>query len=442
MASTRRSQDVPKPAAAAPDFFERTWLVRGLLCAIVLAAYANSFGLDLAIDAWGIVHNDVRVRQVTAENLSLIFSHDYWWPAPADSLYRPVTLVSYLFNYAALGDGARAFGYHAVNYLLHACNVCLLFALASRLLRNRKVAFFAAALWAVHPIGTETVTNVAGRADLLATLAVFCGLLMHATSLEWSGRRRFLALAGIFAFTLFGGLSKENALVLPGLLLLWDTLDWGQFRAHLRGRAASYLVSGAAIAVVFLLRFLVLSARPWPKAPYLENPLVAADFWTARLTAIKVLGMELWLLLFPAQLSSDRGFNQIPLSGWGDPAVWISLAVICAAVTAALARYRKDRVLYFAAGFTGMALLPTANLLVLLGSIMAERFLYLPAAGFTIAVAALVFRLRNTRAAQALLVALLLLYAGRTYARNPDWNDNLTLETADVGPFAAQFPPA
>ena len=56
-------------------------------------------------DAFAIVHSESRIRQVTAENLNLIFTHDYWWPAPADNLYRPVTLLSYLFNYAILGDG-------------------------------------------------------------------------------------------------------------------------------------------------------------------------------------------------------------------------------------------------------------------------------------------------------------------------------------------------
>jgi hypothetical protein len=41
-----------------------------------------------------------------------------------------------------------------------------------------KPAFFAAALWAVHPIATESVTNVAGRADLLATMSILAELVV------------------------------------------------------------------------------------------------------------------------------------------------------------------------------------------------------------------------------------------------------------------------
>jgi tetratricopeptide (TPR) repeat protein len=422
----RRPSPSAKSPAPTPGLFERPLVLYALLCVLAFIVYSNSFGLELTGDAYGIVHTDPRVRQFSAENLNLIFTKDYWWPNAADTLYRPITLLAYLINYAVLGDGERAGGYHALNFVLHGVNVCLLFALALRLLRNRTVAFCAAALWAIHPIGVETVTNVAGRADLLAAFAVFAALLLHAVS------RSYLAACGIFALTLFGGLSKESALVLPGLLLLWDTLDWQKLRDRVRSGLPSYVASLAAIGVILLLRHQVLSPRPWPKPPYLENPLITADFWTARLTAIKVLGQGLWLLLFPAQLASDHSFNQVPLSGWGDPAVWISLLAICGIIGIALARRRPDPDIYFAVGFLCIAWLTTANLLVLVGSVFAERFLYLPAAGFAIAVAALLFRLPNQRAAQIAVAAILLLYAGRTYTRNFDWTDNLTLHTADV----------
>jgi protein O-mannosyl-transferase len=424
----KSAQSLASPAG----FFDHPWRLYGLLCALVLVVYLNSFGLDLTTDAYVIVHNDSRVREFSLQNFHLLFARDYWWPQPADTLYRPITLLSYLINFAILGDGERAGGYHAVNVLLHGINTCLLFALAARLLRNREIAFFAAALWAIHPIGTESVTNVAGRADLLAGFAVFAGLLLHAASAEWTGGRRWLSLLGIFALTLFGGLSKENALVLPALLLLWDTLDGKQFLSRLRLRVLPYLSSAAAIGVVLLVRQQIMNARAWPKPPFAGNPLVITDFWTARLTAVKVLGNALWLLLFPAQLAFDRSYNHFPFSSWGDPAVWLSLAAPGALIGIALVRYRRDPVIYFAAGFAAIAMLTTSNLLVLIGSIFAERFLYLPAAGFAIAVAALLYRLPDRQTTHRVLAALLVLYAGRTFYRNLDWKDNVTLEMADV----------
>jgi tetratricopeptide (TPR) repeat protein len=131
-------------------------------------------------------------------------------------------------------------------------------------------------------------------------------------------------------------------------------------------------------------------------------------------------------------LSSDRSFNQIPLAGWGDGWAWVALAAIAAILAAVLWRYRKDRVLFWAAGFFGIALLPTANLIFPIGAVMAERFLYLPSVGFAVAVAALLYRLKNEKITRGVLIVLLVVYAGRTLARNPDWNDDLALASADV----------
>ena len=130
------------------------WKLRAALLAAALAAYANSFGLGLAQDSRAIVTQDPRIREVSAQNLGLIAGKNYWWPKGGDGLYRPVTTASYLLNYAVLGNGTNPAGYHAVNFLLHAVNVWLVFELALLILPGIAPAFWAAALWAVHPILT------------------------------------------------------------------------------------------------------------------------------------------------------------------------------------------------------------------------------------------------------------------------------------------------
>jgi tetratricopeptide (TPR) repeat protein len=96
-------------------------------------------------------------------------------------------------------------------------------------------------------------------------------------------------------------------------------------------------------------------------------------------------------------------------------------------------------VIYFAVGFLAITLLPTSNLVVLIGSIFAERFLYLPSIGFAIAAVALAFRLKEERTGRAVLAVAVVVLAGRTYARNFDWKDNLALASADVNVSADSF---
>jgi hypothetical protein len=414
-------------AETAP-ILERKWLAPVLLVAIAFLAYANSFGLGLATDAKAIVTNDARIRDLTSENLNLIFNRDYWWPTPVDVLYRPVTILSYLFNYALLGDHDNPAGYHALNFLLHAANGLLVFALCRRLFDRKLPAFFAAALWTVHPVGTESITNVSGRADLLAALGILGGLVLYIRARAWTG----WSIVGLFALTLFASLSKENGAVLPGLMLLWDSLNPKEFRRTWRSKAGFYGAALAAWIVVYWMRQRVLTARPWPLLAYLGNPLLMADFWAARFTAIKVLGLQLWLMIWPLQLSFDRSYHQIPISTAGDSWAWFALVVIVFILAVVLVRYRRDPALYFAAGFAAICFLPTSNLIILIGSVVAERFLYLPSIGFAIAVTALAFRWKRPRAAEVTLAAVVVLFAGRTFVRNFDWNSNLSLETADV----------
>lgn len=403
-------------------------------------AYANSLGLGLAMDARGIIPRDPRIRQVTAQNLGLILSTDYWWPSSVDRLYRPVTTASFLFNYAVLGGGENAAGYHWLNLLLHLGNVWLVYALAGRLLRSRWAAFAAAAVWAVHPIGTEAVANIAGRADLLASMAVLGGLLLYARIRTESGRRFGLGCAALFTIATLGVLSKENAAVLAGLMFLWDiVVPLPRQNSGWMHRAWAYAAALAGLCVLLLARSAVFAASPWPEVPFVDNPIRAAGFWAGRLTAVKVIGLDLWLLVWPLHLSSDRAFNAIALATASDPAFWSALLAMAAILVTVILRRRRDPPMYWAAGFFAIALLPTSNLLFPIGSIMAERFLYLPAVAFALALAALAERIANRRLASLLVGLAVILCAARTWARNADWSDDLALDTADVSSAPASF---
>jgi tetratricopeptide (TPR) repeat protein len=424
-------ENVTVPPKAKPDSNSRfPAKLALLLCLLTLAVYANTFGLGFALDAVGVVEGDPRVHAVSAQNLALILQNDYWWPSSVDTLYRPFTTLSFLFNYAVLGNAENAAGYHVLNVLLHMANVLLVFLLARRLLREPLPAFFAAALWAVHPVVTEGVANIAGRADLLATMAVLGGLLTYGrvlASARWRPR-----VAALFAIAVCGAFSKESSAVLLGLMLLWDLVYGTGWRGGGVRRAAAYGAVICALAIMLAARAAVFAAAPVGETPFVDNPLRGASFLAARWTAVRVVGMDLLLLLWPWRLSCERGFAQIVPVTWGDAGAWLAFAVIAGILAAVIARYRRDKTMFWAAGMFAAALLPVSNLVLLIGATMAERFLYLPSIGFAIAAAVLLFRVKQHVPARAIAIALVAVLACRTFARNGDWQDNLTLARADV----------
>ena len=79
------------------------------LWGIALLAYSNSFRNGLPFDS-AIVLSDSRITAANSHNLDLIFNQEYWYNRMTTGLYRPVTTLTYLFNYAILGEGMSSAG--------------------------------------------------------------------------------------------------------------------------------------------------------------------------------------------------------------------------------------------------------------------------------------------------------------------------------------------
>jgi tetratricopeptide (TPR) repeat protein len=435
--AARRPKSPPNPTGATR--VPRHALFIAALWAVALAAYSNSFQAGLVFDSQRAILADSRIQAGTSDNIHLIWTGDYYNGTGSSALYRPLTTLSYLWNYAILGDGPHAAGYHWVNFALHAINIALAYLLGLLLFQEVWPAFAMAGLWALHPILTESVTNVVGRADLLAALGVLAGLLCYVRSTHSAGWRRVGWIGALAAAAAIGVFSKESGVVLLAVMIVYDLA----FAAKVSWRVR---VAGYCAVLLPILEYLAMRSRVLAQVSSLlisfgDNPLQGAGFWTSRLTAVKVLGEYLWLLLWPARLSADYSYNQVPLSTRWDAGTILALLVWVCVAAAALFSYRRARPLFFCIAFFFVTIAPVANIVILVGSIMAERFLYLPAIGFAgclVWAATTAHRHAPARwpAARtvlpvALTVACLAL-AARTYARNFDWHDERSLWTSTV----------
>jgi tetratricopeptide (TPR) repeat protein len=179
---------------------------------------------------------------------------------------------------------------------------------------------------------------------------------------------------------------------------------------------------------MLFVRHAVFSRLPSPDLPFLDNPLVGADFWTARLTAIGVVWRYVGLLVWPRRLSWDYSYDQISLATL--PVGLAALGGVLGVVAILVWAYRRHPRVCFFGAFFFLALAPVSNVLFLIGSIMAERFLYLPSlgfSGFVVALAAAAWTSPTRARLRPAMVALLALAVGalgvRTWHRNLDWTD-------------------
>jgi hypothetical protein len=177
------------PSPAAKPLALKHALAIAALIGLAFCAYSNSFDAPLLVDNDPIILKDPRIRTLTSGHIHRIFTEQYW-PLAMAGLYRPLTTLSYLFNYAVLGNGANPAGYHWVNLILHSVNIGLVYALGFVIFEQIPAAFLMAALWGIQPVLAESVTNVVGRADILAAFSVLAALLSHRKAVAASGGRR------------------------------------------------------------------------------------------------------------------------------------------------------------------------------------------------------------------------------------------------------------
>src|ERR1044071_1003248 len=222
------TQHAPRPqaAAAAPERppAPSAWRLHTLLLGLALVAllaYSNSFRTGFVFDN-SVLMKDTRIQALTSENVDLIWNQEYWYNWSISGLYRPLATFSYLFNYAILGNAGHPAGYHWLNFGLHAVNMALVYALGVLLLGEIGPAFAMAALWALHPLLTESITYFIGRSDLLSAFGVLAGFLAYVQATRAAGHRRLVWLAGAALATSIGAFSKESAIVVLAVIAIYD----------------------------------------------------------------------------------------------------------------------------------------------------------------------------------------------------------------------------
>ena len=370
-----------------------------------------------------------------------------------DLTRAPVT-VSYAIDRALWGFSSL--GFHITNFVLHVIVVGLLYGVCTRALADvashrgqtgvrrgsdrgqggvragsdpgltpEWPAFFAASVFALHPLMNSAVGYISARPELLCALGFLAALTF--------ARRAILAsstIAGVLAaaFGLLAAGSSVAGLALPLVILAYDA--WVLRDRGWRQRAMRlYLPAFAAVAV----------AAAWHLPALLAAERVPARGLAANtLTDVLVIWRYAGLLVVPygQALVHQVHWVMTPL----DPLGLLALALLAGAIAGAV-RVRQARPLVAFGVVWFLAVLAPTSSLVPLPDAMAEHRVYLAAAGLFLAVASMVARPLATRPVlRAVAAVVLVLLTVQTYRRIVVWHDPMTLwqESVERSPDAWQ----
>lgn len=434
----------------------------------VLLSYGNTLTLDYALDDRLVIfENDYTLKGkdgikdvLTKDSFSGYFGHTK--NLVAGGRYRPLAQISFILEYELFGNEIKdEVGFnrdpkneelfnstylplisHFVNLLLYTLLCILVFHTLKIILKKwdhekwyLSIPFLATLLFAVHPIHTEAVANIKGRDEIMSMLGAFIALY---TSIRYINTKKWYFLILSFFGMLFGLFSKENAITFLAIIPL------SIYFLNDNKKGSDYwitLIPLAIASIIFLyVRSKVLGAFMAEEVNpnILNNPFVFATPYEKIATVILTWGIYLKLMVFPYPLTHDYYPHQIELTNFANPYVLFLILLLFVIIFYSIKWIRNKSVFSYAILFFIITFSITSNLLFSVGTFMNERFVFVPLLGFTILFAFGIQLLvqkfsKSTKSFPIILIfPILILYTGKTFARNFTWKNDITLFTTDV----------
>ena len=377
-----------------------------LIIILGFAVYANSIKGEFIWDDEFLVQDNVYIRNWS--HISKLFTENIGAGAgEIFHFYRPLQMITYMIDYSIGGLNAKI--YHFTNILLHISAALAIFWLMNILYKDNFLSLFTGILFVVHPIHTEAVSYVSGRADSLAALFTLLCFIFYIKYLNSESKSATILTVSSYVLAI---LSRENSLILPVLILLYHYA----FKEKIRIKRFLPILSITFIYI--LLRFTAINVL-LPHTSSISKLLQRIPgFFVAITNYIK-------LLFLPFHLHMEYGKN---LFGLNNARAISGILIFFFLLFYAFKKRKGDNLIFFSVLWFFIALLPQSNIYPI-NAYMAEHWLYLPSIGFFLILARAFSFLykRGSRIVAALSIAgLLAFYSYLTIRQNEYWQEPIS----------------
>lgn len=373
-----------------------------LIILLGIGVYINSLNSSFLWDDIYLIKDNTYIKSFA--NIDRFFTEDIEAGAGSKScFYRPIQMFSYMLDYRLWKLDVR--GYHFTNIILHILVALSFFRLVSMLFSNKLLSLLSSLLFLIHPIHTESVSYISGRADVLSTLFMLSSFVFYIRYIQL--KKKIFYIIMVLSYIL-AVLSKENSLVFPALLLLYH------YSFNKKIKIKQFLPILVIAAAYILLRLTVFKDL----LPHLAHTTT----WLQRIPGFFVaITSYIRLLFLPFGLHMEYGDKLFSIN---NPKAIIGIVLIIFLLTYAIRIRRRKKLVFFSISWFFLALLPSSNVYPI-KSYMAEHWLYLPSFGFFLIIAGVLssFYKREDlkKASICCMFVLIAFYSYLTIKQNTYW---------------------
>ncbi len=406
-----------------------------VVAVVTTAVFAQTLGFPFVWDDNVYVVSNPHLRSV--RYVGEYFTANFCAGAAKEcAFYRPLVALSHLGDYLLWGPAPH--GHHLTSLLVHLAVVLVFYVVTLQLFGSPRAAVIAALFFAVHPLRVESVAFVAARTDPPAALWTLLALWAFARARAQRGTRATVAwAASLFAYGA-ALLTKEIALTLPALLVLYDGLVARPWKSlHDASRRVRLVVPYAGVAALYFV------ARRAALGYGTTGDLKLAELPDRLLGAPALVWDYLRLQVVPHPLAIFHG--RPSLFGSRTVAIAWGLVVVSGALAVLVRARRWSPGVTFGGLWFIIGLLPVLNLVPIPWPTVVERFSYLPSLGFALAVglaadhALTIATPPRRRLLTAVGVGALAVLVVLSTARTRVWGDELLL-WQDTAAKSPEFP--
>uniref|UniRef100_A0A6B2EFB9 dolichyl-phosphate-mannose--protein mannosyltransferase n=1 Tax=Phlebotomus kandelakii TaxID=1109342 RepID=A0A6B2EFB9_9DIPT len=383
-----------------------------------------------------------------------IFRHDFWGfnitdPASHKS-YRPLTILTFRLEHSLYG--LNVFRMKLVNLVLHVLATWLIVPFWGSIFHSAEdqwVAFGAALMFAIHPIHTEAVSGIVGRAELLVAIVFLASLILYNTQIARKGSsadpgRSLLIYLMFFGLELVGLLLKENGITISLMAVACEVILNTNLLEKLRNwRIPLHFPPSVCFRILLLIlscvvlcifRFWIMDFRS-PSFKVMDNPVAASEsFLTKSLSQMYLYALNYWILLCPDWLSFDWALGSVRLVESFLDIRCIPIALFWMLLGALVWSSLVSRQQILSLSLILIPFLPACGV-IKVGFVIAERILYIPSLGHCLLISLSVQRLWEftPRFRKLITISVILcsaIFIARTRIRAHEWTSEELLFTS------------